>query len=387
MIRRPAPKLALAACTALTPALALADVPRVAADIAPIHSLVAMVMGDLGAPDLILPATADPHSYALRPSEAAALQAADIVVWVGPDLTPWMADPIETLADDAAHLTLLDVPGISLLDFREDADFAPHDHGDHDDHDHDDHDNHAHDDHDHDHDHDRDHDDHAHDDHDHDHDDHAHDDHNHDHDHDAHAHDAHAHDAHAHDDHDHDDDHGHSGHDHAHGAHDPHAWLDPANAQVWLTAIADALSQADPENAETYAANAAAAGDTLAGLTAEVSGQMAAGDTGFFVFHDAYRYFETRFGITASGSISPSDASDPSPARVAELRERMEAGGIGCVFAEPQHNTALIENVFLEDGIHLGILDPIGVDLTPGPELYPSLIRAMADSFAACFDS
>jgi zinc transport system substrate-binding protein len=138
MFHRATFRAALVAGTALVPAAALADVPRVAADIAPIHSLVAMVMGDLGAPELVLPASADPHSHALRPSEAASLQEADIVVWVGSDLTPWMAEPIETLAGDAVHLSLLDVPGIELRGFREDANFAPHDHGDHDhDHDHD----------------------------------------------------------------------------------------------------------------------------------------------------------------------------------------------------------------------------------------------------------
>ena len=146
------------------------------------------------------------------------------------------------------------------------------------------------------------------------------------------------------------------------------------------------MSEADPENAETYAANAAAARETLTALTAEITGQLPEGGTGFFVFHDAYQYFEGRFGLMASGSISPSDASDPSPARIAELSARMDEGGITCVFAEPQHNTALIENVFLEDGVYLGILDPVGVDLEPGAGLYPALIQGMADSFSACFD-
>jgi zinc transport system substrate-binding protein len=75
---------ALAALAALPLAApAAADVPRVAADIAPIHSLAAMVMGDLGEPALIVRPGASPHGYAMRPSEAGALQEADLVVWVG----------------------------------------------------------------------------------------------------------------------------------------------------------------------------------------------------------------------------------------------------------------------------------------------------------------
>ena len=87
--------------------------PRVAADIAPVHAIVARVMAGVGEPHLVIPPGASPHGYALRPSEARALQDADLVVWVGPVLTPWLADPIETLADpDAARLALQDVAGI-----------------------------------------------------------------------------------------------------------------------------------------------------------------------------------------------------------------------------------------------------------------------------------
>ncbi|WP_297619729.1 zinc ABC transporter substrate-binding protein, partial [uncultured Roseicyclus sp.] len=145
---------------------ALADVPRVAVDIAPVHALVAQVMSGVGVPDLVLPPTASPHAHALRPSEAAALQGADLVVWVGPELTPWLADPLGALAPNAARLGLLEVEGIRRLGFRDGASFEAHDHGDadHDDHAHDapDHGGETHDDHA---GHDHAHDDHAHDDH------------------------------------------------------------------------------------------------------------------------------------------------------------------------------------------------------------------------------
>ena len=101
------------------PAVAQAEVPRVVTDIAPIHSLTAQVMGDLGTPDLLLPPGADPHDFALRPSDAEALTQADLVIWVGEGLTPWLEDPLETLAPQATRLELLAAPGWSALAARE----------------------------------------------------------------------------------------------------------------------------------------------------------------------------------------------------------------------------------------------------------------------------
>ena len=337
---------------------ALADVPRVAVDIAPVHALVAQVMSGVGVPDLVLPPTASPHAHALRPSEAAALQGADLMVWVGPELTPWLADPLGALAPNAARLGLLEVEGIRRLGFRDGASFEAHDHGD------------------------ADHDDHAHDAPDHGgetHDDHA----GHDHAHDDHAHDDHAHDDHAHDDHAHDD-HAHDDHAHDHSGIDPHAWLDPANAALWLDVIAAELSRLDPDHAATYAANAATAQAALTTMQADIAARMASLSGGFIVFHDAYHYFEARFGIEAAGAISLSDASDPGPARVAELRDLVAAEGIACVFVEPQFNRGMVDAVFEGTGVRIGVIDPIGAMLEPGPALYPALLDAMAQSFEAC---
>ena len=127
---------------------AIADVPKVAVDIAPVHSLVARVMDGVGSPKLVIPAGASPHEYSLRPSEAKSLQDADMVIWIGEDLAPWMENSIETLSKNAEVITLLKESETKLLEFREGALFEEHDHGDHDDHDdhddHGDHDGHAH---------------------------------------------------------------------------------------------------------------------------------------------------------------------------------------------------------------------------------------------------
>lgn len=364
---------------------AMADVPRVAVDIAPVHSLVARVMAGVGEPSLVIPPGASPHAHSLRPSEAQSLQDADLVFWIGADLTPWMTDAVATLADDADVTALLETDGVTLLEFREGALFEGHSH-DHGGHDHEDHAEDAGHDHSHDHDHGDDHDhghdhgdDHAHD-HDHDHgEDHAHD---HDLDHgDDHSHD-HGED-HAHDDgHDHGDDHG---HDHAHGAHDPHAWLSPDNAAIWLDAIAAQLSAADPENAGAYFGNAAAAKAELDALSAEVNETLEpVRSLSFVVFHDAYQYFETAFDIPASGAISLSDASDPSPARIAEIQARVAEEGIQCVLAEPQFDPGIVATVMDGTAAKTAVLDPLGSDLEPGPDLYPQLLRNLATALTGC---
>ncbi|WP_247228078.1 zinc ABC transporter substrate-binding protein [Yoonia sp. F2084L] len=334
---------------------AMADVPNVAVDIAPVHSLVARVMEGVGTPSLILPPGASPHEYSLRPSEATALQDADIVVWMGHDLTPWMEDAVDTLAGSASVVTLLEAKETTLLDFREGALFEAHDHDDGGEHDHDKAIEAA-----------------AHD--DHDHDDHAKDD--------AHDHDDHAdHEGHDHDEHTETD--AHEGHDH--GAHDPHAWLAPTNATTWLNLIAAQLSSADPENAGTYFANAAAARAEMEALSAEVNAILAPvrGES-FVVFHDAYQYFETDFDFPASGAISLSDAADPSPARIAEIQGRVREEGVACVLAEPQFNAGLVTAVLDGTEANTGVIDPLGVDLEPGPALYPQLIRNMATTLADC---
>ncbi|MEP2642433.1 zinc ABC transporter substrate-binding protein [Roseobacter sp.] len=359
--------MALSLTATLMGGTAFADAPQVAVDIGPVHSLVARVMDGVGTPDLIIQPGASPHEYSLRPSEARALQNADLVFWIGEDLTPWLTDTIATLAPDAAVTALLEADGTNELPIRENALFEAHNHdhhGDEDDHEDDDHDDHGHDDHDEEAGHD-DHDDHAEE-----HDDHGHKEAAHDDDHDGHD--------------DHDDDHDdHEGHDH--GAHDPHAWLSPQNAMVWLNVIAGQLSAADPANAGAYFANAAAGRAEMETLIDEVNATLAPVRGGqFIVFHDAYQYFEVDFDLPASGAISLSDASDPSPARIAEIQGRIKNEGVDCVLAEPQFNPGLVRTVLDGTQAQTGTLDPLGSDLEPGSAFYPQLIRNLSAALAGC---
>lgn len=342
--------------TAIFAAPAFAAPPEVSVDIAPVHSLVAQVMGDLGEPNLIVSNGASPHEYALRPSQARGMQNAGLVFYVSPDLTPWLADAVGNLATHAKVIELIETEGTATLPFREGALFEAHGHDDeHDDH-HEDHEEH--------------HDEHHEDEHDHD----AHEEH-----HDAEHHDDHG-DHEAHHDDDHHDDHG-----HGHDGVDPHAWLSPANAAVWIDVIAAELIAADPDNAVTYRANAAMAKSGLTDLSDQITATLSpVRGQGFIVFHDAYQYFESAFDIPATGSITVSDSTDPSPARIAEIQTRVAENNVTCVLSEPQFAPGIVTAVMQGSSARTGVIDPLGAHVTPGPDHYAQMMRDMAGSLAAC---
>lgn len=285
--------ISLLLATAAFPAFAEVSVVT---DIPPVQSLVATVMGKT--PEVLLPPGSDAHSFQLRPSQARGLSNADLVVWVGPEMTPWLAGTLDGIGGEGARLGLLEADGVSLREFAED----------------------------------------------------------HDHDHEGHSH---------------------------HG-HDPHAWLDPHNASVWLDAIAVELSKLDPENAATYTANAAAGKESIAAMDAEIAAQLApVKDKPFIVFHDAYGYFADHYGLTVAGAVSLGDASSPSAARLSEITNA--AGGAACLFPEVQHDPKLVTQMAGDTGVTVGdALDPEGASLEAGPELYADLMRGLAGTLTDC---
>ena len=120
----------ISAVATLLGSSAIADVPNVSVDIAPLHSLVASVMNGVGVPNLIIPPGSSPHDHQLRPSEAKAMQDANIVFWMGEELTPWMENAVKTLSSNASVTKFLENDKTSLLEFREGALFEAHDHDD-----------------------------------------------------------------------------------------------------------------------------------------------------------------------------------------------------------------------------------------------------------------
>lgn len=176
-------------------------------------------------------------------------------------------------------------------------------------------------------------------------------------------------------------------HEDEHGEKDMHFWLDPVNAAAMVTQIADVLARVDPADADAYLTNARAEIARLDALVAATHAKLqpVAGKA-FIVFHDAYQYFEHRFGLTIVGSITVTPDTLPGAQRIRELRDKVRTAGALCVFAEPQFEPAVVDTVIGGTTAKAAVLDPEGAGLTEGPELYEQLITGLADSLVACLD-
>ncbi|MBP2445162.1 zinc ABC transporter substrate-binding protein [Rhizobium leguminosarum] len=174
-------------------------------------------------------------------------------------------------------------------------------------------------------------------------------------------------------------------HDHDHGAFDTHLWLDPMNAKAMAAMITTTLVAADPANALTYQANAKALDDRLTALDREIATTGApVKDKPFIVFHDAYQYFEHRYGIRVAGSITVSPETIPGAERVSEIHRKVGELGATCVFTEPQFEPRLVDVVIEGTRAKSGVLDPEAATLKAGPDLYFTLMRGIANSVKDC---
>ena len=177
------------------------------------------------------------------------------------------------------------------------------------------------------------------------------------------------------------DEHGHD--EHAHGEHDPHIWLDPMNAKVILSEMAEHLIENDSKNEAKYKANLKRAHKDLDQLTKKVKSELNK-DFKSIVFHDAYQYFEKRFDINVLGAFTVNTDVMPGAEQLAEIREVIEHDKVSCVFSEPQFNPDIIKAVAKDTNIATGVIDPLGATLNPGKDLYFDLISNMSKSFKGC---
>ena len=286
-----------------------ADVPDVVTDIAPTHSLVSMIMKDIGEPKLLIKANENPHDYRLRPSKAKALEQADIVFWIASDLTPSLVKTIPNIATRAESVELIKLEGTEILYMRESVAFAEEDHGHGENHDeHDEHEN-----------------------------------------------------------------------------VDPHAWLSINNGMNWLDKIANKLSILDPENKNQYQKNAQLAKLELSQTGKKIEKMLASKNDGnFLVYHDAYQYFEKSFNISPTGAVQLGDATDPSPAELIVLQNKVKELKIECVFTNPQIDPRLLGSIFNDLNLEISTLDPIGIGLELGYNQYNNLLLEMGKTIAKC---
>lgn len=299
---------------ALPQALGANDL-NVVVSLKPIHSLVAGVMGEAGNPLLLLKGAASPHTYRMRPSDAAALAEADLIVWTGETMETFLHRAIENLGAQASVLTLHEVPGVRLLHNREGGIWESEDHSE------------------------------------------------------AHVDE-------------------HEGHGHEHEEFNMHVWLDPDNARRIVDVVADALVDLDPDRAGTWRANASTMRQRISDLDSSLEDLLApVRGRAFVVFHDAYQYFERAYGLEGRGAVAVDPARPPSARRLVELRAALAGHRIRCIFSEPQFKPDLVRTVIEGSDVQIAVLDPVGADITPGPDAWFQIMRGLGDSMAGCLGS
>lgn len=297
--------------------------PKVIASIVPVHSIVASVMGDVGTPELLLSSQSSEHTASLLPQQISDLGNADAVFMIGSGLEHKLGQISGGEAvGGKKFFALSEIAGIKTLPVRQGGAFESHDEA---------------------------------------------------------AHEGEEHEGEEHKDEEEE------GHDEALLKFDPHVWLDPENVKVMANAVALELGRIDPEHASNYKENATAYSASLDRLAAEISAATKPlQNKPIVVFHDAYQYFETRFGLSVVGSISDISATAPSAKRLKEIRDKLAETKAICVFREPQFDSKYVSVVLEGTRAREGVLDPIGSALTPGPNAYDELLKNLAKSASDC---
>ena len=281
--------------------------PSIVVTLKPVHALIAGVMAGAGEPHLLISTGADPHSHALRPSEARALAQADGIFWIGPGLEGYLQKPLASLAANARIVTLSKAPGLHTLAARRGGVWGP-DHG-----------------------------------------------------------------------HDHD----HENHDAENS--DPHIWLDPRNAQAIVRQAMAVLADLDPGHGDIYRRNGDEVIARLRELEQDIHRRlMHVRGLPYMVLHDAFQYFEVRFGANVVGAIAIDPDRKPGARRISAIRKQLANGHVRCLFREAQFPAKLIATLTKGLSVRVASLDPIGLTIAPGPQAYGQLLRQLADTIENC---
>ena len=333
---------------------AAASESKVVVSINPIHSLVASVMEGIGTPDLLVQGFESFHGYQVKPSDAKLLENSDVIVWIGPTMESTLIASISNAPEGTTVIEVGEIHGLQLYENREDPDGE---HG------HDDEQGHG-----------------------------VEEEHGHDDEHDKEMVAEHGHDdEHGHgeeEEHGHDDEHGHGEmdeHGHAHGRYDLHIWLDIDNAKVVTREVAEQLAVVYPQYEAQLAANMNNTIEKLDSLEVELrSLSESFSSEPFVVFHDAYQYLEKMLGLNNVGTVTVNPELGTGAKRLQELRETISRTGSSCIFKEPQFDPSALEVVSEGTDLKIGTLDPLGAEITPGPNAYFELLRNMAHSLKDC---
>ena len=169
---------------------------------------------------------------------------------------------------------------------------------------------------------------------------------------------------------------------------DPHRWLSPKNARLWIAAIVKRLAALDPENAPVFRANAAGLDMAIEIAEAQISAALDPHKSRRFVqFHDALQYFEIGFGLRPIGFVTVGDADAASLGSIAELREALIKHQPACVFVAPGAQAKRALPLLEGTNARLGFVDPLGTTDAQNPQSYVQLLLDISKGYVECFDA
>lgn len=293
---------------------------EVLASVKPLGFIASSIADGVTDTQVLVPAGASPHDYSLKLSDIQKVKAADLVLWVGEDIDSFLDKPVSQI-DRKKVITIADLADVEPLLTK-----AHHEHfheeGEH---------AHKHE-------------------------------HKHEHEHEHH--------------HDHDDE----------GlTTNWHVWYSPAISQIVAQKVADKLTEQFPDKKALIAQNLANFNRTLAEQSDKIKAQLAPfADKGFFVFHDAYGYFNDAYGLKQSGYFTINPLVAPGAKTIAHIKEEIEEHRVNCLFAEPQFTPKVIESLAQSTKVNVGKLDPIGDSVALGAGSYANFLQATAESYAQC---
>ena len=155
------------------------------------------------------------------------------------------------------------------------------------------------------------------------------------------------------------------------------------NAKIIVQEVTHVLEEIDPSNSKLYAENAKKTLKKLDLMIKNIDKSINK-NASFVTFHDAYQYFEKRFGIEALGALTINPDIQPGAKQISEIKKLVEDKNIKCIFSEPQFNPKLINMIASNTGAKTGILDPLGSSYKPGKSLYFNLIKDLYKNLNKC---
>lgn len=176
-------------------------------------------------------------------------------------------------------------------------------------------------------------------------------------------------------------------HHHHHGEFNMHLWLSPEIARKTAVAIHGKLLELMPQDKAKLDANLQQFEVALADTDKRVSAQLApVRNKGYFVFHDAYTYFEKQYGLSPTGHFTVNPEIQPGAQRLHQIRTQLVEQKAVCVFAEPQFRPAVIDAVARGTQVRKGTLDPLGTDISLAKDSYVKFLSQLSSQYESCLN-